>query len=60
MSPTCPEVNDNVDHEDGVAKAVEGDPPGAQVIVEERNGYGQDDQIGHQEEEHTQIPVEPI
>ena len=23
---TCPEVNDDVDHEDSVAKAVEGDP----------------------------------
>lgn len=56
---TCPKIDNDVDHEDGVAKAVEGDPASAQVVVEERDGHGQDDQVGHQQEKHAQIPVEP-
>jgi hypothetical protein len=55
---TCSKVNDNVNHEDCVAKAVEGDPFSAEVIVEERYRHWQDDQIGHQQEQHTKIPVE--
>lgn len=57
---TSSKVDDNVDHKDSVAKAVEGDPTGAQVVVEERNGHGQDDQVGHQQEKHAQIPIEPF
>lgn len=55
---TCSKVNDNVNHKDSVAKAVEGYPASAQVVVEERNRNWQDDQIGHQQEQHTKIPVE--
>ena len=55
---TCSKVNDNVNHEDCVAKAVEGDPFSAEVIVEERYCHRQDDQVGHQQEQHTKIPVE--
>lgn len=47
---TRSKIDNDIDHEDGVAKAVEGDPAGAQVVVEERDCHRQDDQIGHQQE----------
>ena len=55
---TRSEVDDDVDEEDGVGQTVEGDPPGAEVVVEEGDGNGQDDQVGHQQQEHAQVPVE--
>ena len=55
---TCSEVDDDIDEEDGVREAVEGDPARAEVVVEEGDGHGQDDQVGHQEQQHAQVPVE--
>lgn len=57
---TRSEVDDYVQKEDGVWETVEGDPPDGQVVVEERNGYGQDDQVCHQKQKHAQVPVEPV
>lgn len=55
---TCSKVNDDVNHEDSVAKAVEHDPSHIKIIVEEGNGHRQYNQVGHQQEQHAQIPVE--
>jgi len=41
-------IDDDVDEEDGVREAIECDPSGAQVVVEEGDGHGQDDKIGHE------------
>lgn len=57
---TCSKIDDDVNHKDGVAKAVEGNPANTQVIVEERDGHWQDDQVGHQQEQHPQIPVKSV
>ena len=56
---TRPEVDDDVDEEDGVGEAVEGDPARAQVVVEEGDGHRQDDQVRHQQQQHAQVPVKP-
>jgi hypothetical protein len=56
---TRSEVDHNVDEKDGVGQAVERDPPGAEIVVEERNGHGKDDQIGHEQQKHAKIPVKP-
>ena len=55
---TCSEVDHDVHEEYRVREAVERDPPGAEVVVEEGDGDGEDDQVGHQQEEHAQVPVE--
>ena len=54
---TCSEVDDDVDEKDGVREAIEGDPPRAQVVVEEGDCDGQDDQVGHEQQKHAQVPV---
>ena len=46
---TCSEIEPNVDEEDGVGDAVENDPPHGEVIVEEGDGDGEDDEVGHEE-----------
>lgn len=46
---TCSKIYDYVDEENGVREAIEGDPSGRQVVVEERYRHGQYDQIGHQQ-----------
>ena len=45
----CSEVDHNVDEKDGVRDAVEHDPPHGEVIVEEGDGDGEDDQVRHKE-----------
>lgn len=40
---TCSKVDDDVYEEDGVRETVEGYPSRAQIVVEERDGDGQDD-----------------
>jgi hypothetical protein len=60
LSNTCSKIDDYVDHEDGVAKAVEGNPANTQVIIEERDGHRKDDQVGYQQEQHSQVPIEPV
>lgn len=48
IGDTCSEVDNDIYEEDGIWKAIEGNPSGAEVVVEEGDGHGQDDQIGHQ------------
>ena len=59
MALTRPEVDHDVYEENGVGKTVEGDPARAEVVVEERDGHGQDYQVGHEEQQHTKVPVKP-
>ena len=46
---TCSEIEPNIDEEDGVRDAVENHPSHWEVIVEEGDGNGEDDKVGHQE-----------
>ena len=57
-SPTCPKVDDEIEKEDGVRDAVEDDPVCAEVVVEEGNSYGKDDEVGDEQNQHEQVPVE--
>ena len=56
---TCPEVNHNITEENGVGDNIEDDPAGGEVIVEEGDGDGEDDEVGDEEEQHADVPVEP-
>ena len=38
---------------------VQDEPAGGEVIVEEGDGDGEDDEVGDEEEEHADVPVEP-
>ena len=59
MTPaTCSEVDDEIEQEDGVGEAVEDDPLGAEVVVEEGDGHWQNDEVGDQKDQHEEIPVE--
>ena len=57
---TRSEVDHDVDEENGVGKTVEGDPARAEVVVEERDSHGQDDQVCHEEQQHAKVPVKPV
>ena len=59
LARTCSEVNDNITEEDGVGDNVEDDPAGGEVVVEEGDGDGEDDEVGNEEEQHADVPVEP-
>ena len=56
---TCPKVDDNINEKDGVGQTVEYDPAVGEVVVEERDGHGQDHQVRHQQQQHTKIPIKP-
>ena len=55
---TCPEVNHNITEENGVGDNVEDDPAGGEVVVEEGDGDGEDDQVGDEQKEHADVPIE--
>lgn len=55
---TRSKIDDNVYEEYCVWEAVEGDPACGEVVVEEGDGHRQDDEVGDQEEQHAQVPVE--
>ena len=55
---TCAEIDDQIEQEDGIGDAVEYDPVQAQVIAEEGDPDGQDDEVGDQQDQHEQVPVE--
>ena len=57
---TRPKIDDDVYEEDGVWETVEGNPARAEVVVEEGNGDRKDDEVGNQQEQHAQVPVEPV
>jgi len=46
---TGAEVDDEVDEKDGVRDAVEDDPVRAEVVVEERDGDREDDDVGNEQ-----------
>ena len=47
-SQTGSEVDEHVEQQDGVGADVEDDPARAEVVVEERNGHRQDDEVGYE------------
>ena len=57
---TSSEVDDEVEHEDGVGDAIEDDPVNTEVVVKERDGDWENDKISNQQQQHYQVPVEPI
>ena len=58
-SITCSKIDHNIDEEYSVGYAVEDDPSDGEVVVEEGNCHRKNDQICHQQQEHTEVPVEP-
>jgi hypothetical protein len=50
---TSAEVDSNVDEEDSVRKAIESNPSDAEIISEEGDGNRKNNQIGHEEQQHT-------
>ena len=57
MFVTCAEVDDEVEEEESIGDAVEDDPSGAEVVIEERYGNRKNDEIGDQNDEHEKIPI---
>lgn len=47
---TCSKIDYYIDKEYRIGQTVEGNPTGAQVVVEKTYRYWQDDQIGYEEE----------
>ena len=56
---TCSKVDHNVHQENRVRNTVEDDPACGEVVIKERNGHWQNYQVGHQEQQHAEVPVEP-
>ena len=56
---TCSEVDDDITEENGVGDDVEDDPAVGEVVVEEANCNGQNNEVGNEEQEHAQVPIEP-
>jgi len=56
---TGTEVDDEVDEKDSVRDAIEDDPVCTQIVVEEWYGDRKYDNVGNEQHEHEQIPVEP-
>ena len=57
---TGSKVDNEIYEEYCIRKAVEGYPPCAQIVIEETNGDRQDNQIGHQQKKHTQVPIKTV
>ena len=57
-SLTCPEVDDEIKQKDCVWDAVEDDPACAEVVIEEGDGDGEDDEVSDEQDEHEEVPVE--
>jgi len=56
---TGAKVDDEVDEKDSVGDAVEYDPMCTQVVVEKRYRNRKYDDVGNEQYQHEQIPVEP-
>ena len=56
---TRSEVDDNITEKYGVRDDVEDDAAEREIVIEEGDGHGEDDEVGDQEEQHADIPVEP-
>ena len=57
---TCPKVDNNIDEKDCVWETVKNDSADGEVVVEEGDGDREDDQVGNKEQQHGQVPVEPL
>jgi hypothetical protein len=57
---TGAEVDEDVEQKDGVGQTIEGDPSSAEVVVEEGNGDRKYDQVGYQQQQHAQVPIESV
>ena len=56
---TCAEIDQNVQQKHGVRDEIEYEQTGVtHVLVEEGNAYGQNDDVGDEQYEHDQVPVE--
>ena len=56
---TCAEIDENVQQKHGVRDEIEYEQTGVtHVLVEEGNAYGQNDDVGDEQYEHDQVPVE--
>ena len=53
----CSEVDHYITEEDGVGDHVEDDPACGEVIVEEGDGDGEDDEVGNEQQEHADVPI---
>lgn len=56
---TRPKVDDNVNEEDSIREAVEGNPSCTQIVVEKGDGHRQNYKVCYQQKKHTEVPVEP-
>lgn len=54
-----PEIEHQVHEEEGVGDDVEDDPGRGGLVLEESDAHGDDDQVGHHEHQHGEVPVEP-
>lgn len=59
LDDACPEVQNQVHHEECVGDHVEDDPRGSVFISEEGDSNREDDQVPHHQHQHQQVPVEP-
>ena len=55
---TRSEVDDNITEKYGVRDDVEDDAAEREIVIEEGDGHGEDDEVGDQEEQHAYVPVE--
>lgn len=55
-----PEIQHQVDEEEGVRNHVEDDPGSRGLVFEEGDAHGDDDQVSHHEQQHGEVPVEPV
>lgn len=52
-------VEHQVQEEEGVRDNVEHDPGRSVFVLEESDAHGDDDQVSHHQQQHSEIPVEP-
>lgn len=56
---TCAEIDDDIEEKEGVGHDVEDDPArGVDLFAEEGDGHGENDDVGDQQDQHQQVPVE--
>lgn len=56
---TCSKVEHDITEKDGIRDDIEDDSGEGEIIIEEWDGHGEDDEVGDEEEEHADVPVEP-
>ena len=56
-SLTCSEIDNDIYEEDGVWETVEDNPADGEVVVEKGNGDRKYDEVGHEEQQHAEVPV---